>query len=149
MELILLQKVTNLGGLGDKVTVKRGYGRNYLVPYGKAVPATAANTAEFEARRAEYEAKAAALFGDAEARKARFAEASVTIYANASAEGKLYGSVGPRDIAEAFTAIGMPLDKAEVILGEGTLRRTGEFEVTLHLHADVDVPAKVVIEAER
>ena len=131
MELILLQKVTNLGGLGDKVTVKRGYGRNYLVPYGKAVPATPANTAEFEARRAEYEAKAAALYGDAEARKARFAESSVTIYANASAEGKLYGSVGPRDIAEAFTAIGLPLDKSEIILSEGTLRRTGDRSVSV------------------
>ncbi|HRO88315.1 MAG TPA: 50S ribosomal protein L9, partial [Chiayiivirga sp.] len=100
MELILLQKVTNLGALGDKVTVKRGYGRNYLVPQGKAVPATAANIAAFEARRAEYEAKAAALLGDADARRARFADASVTLYANASTEGKLYGSVGPRDIAE-------------------------------------------------
>ncbi len=148
MELILLQKVVNLGNLGDKVTVKRGYGRNFLVPYGKAVPVTPANLADFEQRRAEYEAKAAALFGDAEARRARFAEASVTIYANASAEGKLYGSVGPRDIAEAFTAIGLPLNKSEVILGESTLRRTGEFEVMLHLHADVDVPVKVVIGAE-
>lgn len=148
MELILLQKVTNLGGLGDKVSVKPGYGRNFLVPQGKAVPATAANIATFEARRAEYEAKAAALFGDAEARKARFAEASVTLYANASTEGKLYGSVGPRDIAEAFTAAGLPLEKSEVILGEGPLRRTGEFEVLLHLHADVEVPVKVVVEAE-
>ncbi len=148
MELILLQKVTNLGNLGDKVTVKPGYGRNYLVPYGKAVRATAENMAEFEKRRAEYEAKAAALLGDAEARKARFAEASVTVYANASAEGKLYGSVGVREIAEAFTAAGLPLHKSEVILGEGPLRRTGEFEVLLHLHADVGTPVKVVIEAE-
>lgn len=148
MELILLQKVTNLGSLGDKVTVKPGYGRNYLVPSGKAVPATAANMAEFEQRRAEYEAKAAALLGDAEARRARFAEAGVTIHANASAEGKLYGSVGVRDIAEAFTAAGLPLHKSEVILGEGPLRRTGEFEVLLHLHADVDTPVKIVIEAE-
>ncbi len=148
MELILLQKVTNLGALGDKVTVKRGYGRNYLVPQGKAVPATAANIAAFEARRAEYEAKAAALLGDADARRARFADAAVTLYANASTEGKLYGSVGPRDIAEAFTAAGLPLNKSEVILGEGPLRRTGEFEVMLHLHADITVPVKVVVEAE-
>lgn len=148
MELILLQKVINLGSLGDKVTVKRGYGRNYLVPKGKAVPATPANIASFEARRAEYEAKAAALLGDAEARRARFADASVTIQANASTEGKLYGSVGPRDIAEAFTAAGLPLNKSEVILGEGPLRRTGEFDVQLHLHADVTVPVKVVVEAE-
>ncbi|MCB1568765.1 MAG: 50S ribosomal protein L9 [Xanthomonadales bacterium] len=148
MELILLQKVTNLGNLGDKVSVKPGYGRNYLVPYGKAVPATAKNLAEFEQRRAEYEAKAAALLGDAEARRARFADASVTLYANASAEGKLYGSVGVREIAEAFTAAGLPLHKSEVILGEGPLRRTGEFEVQLHLHADITMPVKVVVEAE-
>ncbi len=148
MELILLQKVTNLGNLGDKVNVKPGYGRNFLVPYGKAVPATAKNLADFEKRRAEYEAKAAALLGDAEARRARFADASVTLYANASAEGKLYGSVGVRDIAEAFTAAGLPLHKSEVILGEGPLRRTGEFEVQLHLHADITTPVKVVIEAE-
>ncbi len=148
MQLILLQKVTNLGSLGDTVTVKRGYGRNFLVPQGKAVPATPANLAMFEARRAEYEAKAAALLGDAEARRARFADASVTIHANASTEGKLYGSVGPREIAEAFTAAGLPLNKSEVVLGEGPLRRTGEFEVQLHLHADVNTPVMVVIEAE-
>jgi len=148
VELILLQKVTNLGNLGDKVVVKPGYGRNYLVPHGKAVPTTAANLEAFEQRRADYEAKAAALLGDAEARKARFAEASVTIYANASAEGKLYGSVGPREISEAFTATGLPLHKSEVILGEGPLRRTGEFEVLLQLHADIATPVKVVVEAE-
>ena len=148
MQLILLQKVINLGSLGDTVTVKRGYGRNYLVPQGKAVPATPANIAMFEARRAEFEAKAAALLGDAEARRARFADASVTIGANASTEGKLYGSVGPRDIAEAFTAAGLPLEKSEVILGEGPLRRTGEFEVLLQLHADIETTVKVVVEPE-
>ena len=148
MQLILLQKVTNLGVLGDKVDVKPGYGRNYLVPQGKAVPATAANIATFEARRAEYEAKAAALFGDAEARKARFAEASVTLYANASTEGKLYGSVGPRDIAEAFTKAGFPVEKSEVILGEGAFRHIGEYDVVLHLHADVETTAKVIVIAD-
>ncbi len=148
MELILLQKVTNLGGLGDKVNVKPGYGRNFLVPQGKAVPATAANVASFEARRAEYEAKAAALLSDASSRSARFENGSVTIRVNASTEGKLYGSVGPRDIAEAFTAAGLPLNKSEVILGEGPLRRTGEHEVVLHLHADVSLPVKVIVEAE-
>lgn len=148
MQLILLQKVINLGSLGDTVTVKRGYGRNYLVPQGKAVPATPDNIAMFETRRAEFEAKAAALLGDAEARLARFADASVTIGANASTEGKLYGSVGPRDIAEAFTAAGLPLEKSEVILGEGPLRRTGEFEVLLQLHADIETTVKVVVEPE-
>ncbi|MFA5590333.1 MAG: 50S ribosomal protein L9 [Lysobacteraceae bacterium] len=148
MQLILLQKVINLGSLGDTVTVKRGYGRNYLVPQGKAVPATPDNIAMFETRRAEFEAKAAALLGDAEARLARFADASVKIGANASTEGKLYGSVGPRDIAEAFTAAGLPLEKSEVILGEGPLRRTGEFEVLLQLHADIETTVKVVVEPE-
>src|SRR6478672_11431185 len=100
MELILLTKVLNLGNLGDKVNVKPGYGRNFLVPQGKATPATAANLAEFEKRRSEYQAKADASLTDAEARKAKLENSQVTIRANASTEGKLYGSVGPRDIAE-------------------------------------------------
>ena len=148
MELILLQKVTNLGGLGDKVKVKPGYGRNFLVPQGKAVPATAANIAEFEARRTEYEAKAQASLGDAEARKAKLEGASVTIYANASSEGKLYGSVGPREIAEALTKLGMPVGKSEVVMGEGAIRNVGETEIVVHLHADVETPVKVIVAAE-
>ena len=103
MQLILLQNVLNLGKLGDKVTVKPGYGRNFLVPHGKAVPATEANLAEFEAKRADYEAKAKASLDDAEARKAKLEGAEVTIHANAATEGKLYGSVTNRDIAEALT----------------------------------------------
>ena len=148
MQLILLQKVVNLGNLGDKVSVKPGYGRNFLVPQGKAVPATAANLAEFEAKRAEYEAKAKASHDDAEARAAKFADASVTIGAHASTEGKLYGSVGPRDIAEAFTAAGLPLEKSEVILGEGAFRAVGEYDVLIKLHADVEVTVKVIVEAD-
>lgn len=148
MELILLTKVRNLGSLGDKVKVKPGYGRNFLVPQGKAVPATPANVAEFEKRRADYEAKAAALHNDAEARRARLEGQQVVIKANASTEGKLYGSVGPRDIAEAFTAAGLPLEKSEVVLGEGPIRRTGEFEVQVVLHADVSTTVKVVVAAE-
>ena len=148
MELILLQKVTNLGNLGDKVNVKPGFGRNYLVPQGKAVPATAANLAEFEARRAEYEAKASDALATAEARKARLEGAVVTIHANASTEGKLYGSVGPREIAEALTKAGSPVNKSEVVLGEGAFRNIGEYEVVVHLHADVETPVKVVVEAE-
>ena len=148
MELILLQRVTNLGNLGDKVSVKPGYGRNFLVPQGKAVPATAANLAEFEARRAEYEAKAQAIADEAQARLAKLQDASVTIYANASAEGKLYGSVGPRDIAEALTRAGTPVEKSEVVMGEGPLRNTGEFEVLVHLHADAEATVKVVVEPE-
>ena len=148
MELILLQKVTNLGVLGDKVKVKPGYGRNYLVPQGKAVPATEANIAAFEAKRAEYEAKAKAAHDEAEARKAKLEGASVTIKANASTEGKLFGSVGPRDIADAFTAAGLPLEKSEVVLGEGAFRNVGEYEVIAKLHADVETTLKVVVEAE-
>jgi large subunit ribosomal protein L9 len=147
MELILLQKVTNLGGLGDKVRVKPGYGRNFLIPYGKAVPATAANLASFEAKRAEYEAKAKALLADAEARKAKYEGVAVTISANASPEGKLYGSVTSRDVAEALTAAGHATAKSEVILA-GPIRALGEYDVTLHLHADADAVVKVTVKAE-
>ena len=148
MKLILLQKVTNLGGLGDLVDVKPGYGRNYLVPQGKAVPATEANVAAFEAQRAEYEAKAKASRDDAEARAAKFADASVTIGAHASTEGKLYGSVGPRDIAEALTKVVTPVEKSEVVLGEGPLRNIGEFDVVIHLHADAETTVKVIVAPE-
>ncbi|NUS37884.1 MAG: 50S ribosomal protein L9 [Lysobacter sp.] len=148
MELILLQKVTNLGNLGDKVNVKPGFGRNYLVPQGKAVPATAANLAGFEARRAEYEAKAKAALEGAEGRKAKLEGASVTVYANASTEGKLYGSVGPREIADALTKLGTPVEKSEVVMGEGPLRHVGEYEVLVHLHADVETPVKVIVQPE-
>ena len=148
MQLILLQKVVNLGNLGDKVDVKPGFGRNFLVPQGKAVPATEANLAQFEARRAEYEAKASTALADAESRREKLEGASVTIYANASTEGKLYGSVGPREIAEALTKHGMPVGKSEVVMGEGAIRHIGESEVVVHLHADVEVPVKVVVEPE-
>ncbi|MBD9537762.1 50S ribosomal protein L9 [Stenotrophomonas sp. STM01] len=148
MKLILLQKVTNLGGLGDLVDVKPGYGRNFLVPQGKAVPATESNVAEFEAKRAEYEAKAKAAHDGAEGRAAKFEGASVTIGAHASTEGKLYGSVGPRDIAEAFTAAGLELSKSEVILGEGAFRNVGEYDVIVKLHADVETTVKVIVEAD-
>ena len=148
MDVILLQKVKNLGNLGDRVKVKPGYSRNFLIPYGKAVPATAANLADFDKRRAEFEARANETLAAAEARKTRLEGASVTIKANASTEGKLYGSVGPREIAEAFTAAGLPLEKSEVIMGEGPIRRVGESEVEVHLHADVHTTIKVVIVPE-
>jgi large subunit ribosomal protein L9 len=145
MELILLQKVTNLGGLGDKVNVKPGYGRNFLVPQGKAVPATATNIAEFEKRRADYEARSNEQLAAAQARAAKLEDQSITLKANSSAEGKLYGSVGPREIAEAFTAAGFALNKSEVVMGEGPIRKTGEFEVLVHLHADVELKVKVEV----
>lgn len=148
MQLILLQNVTNLGKLGDKVNVKPGYGRNFLVPQGKATPATPANLAEFEAKRAEYEAKAKAQLEGAEGRKAALEGAEVTITANASTEGKLYGSIGPREIAEALTKLGHKVEKSEVVMGEGPLRRTGEHEVVVHLHADIETTVKVVVVGE-
>ena len=146
MKLILLQKVTNLGGLGDLVDVKPGYGRNFLVPQGKAVPATAANLAEFEAKRAEYEAKAQQSLEAATARQGKLADASITLTANASPEGKLYGSVGPREIAEALTKqLGVEINKSEVVMGEGPIRNIGESEIVVHLHADVESTVKVTV----
>ncbi|HEY4555566.1 MAG TPA: 50S ribosomal protein L9 [Lysobacter sp.] len=148
MQLILLQNVTNLGKLGDKVNVKPGYGRNFLVPQGKAVPATAANLADFEARRAEFEAKAKAQLEGAEKRRAELENVEVTIAANASAEGKLFGSVTPRDIAEQLTKLGHKVDKSEVVMGEGPFRRTGEYEVVVRMHADVEQSVKVIVVGE-
>ena len=148
MQLILLQNVTNLGKLGDKVNVKPGYGRNYLVPQGKAAAATAANLAEFEAKRAEYEAKAKAQLEGAEGRKAALEGVEVTLTANASTEGKLYGSISPRDIAEALTKHGYKVEKSEVVMGEGPLRHTGEFDILIHLHADIESTVKVIVVPE-
>ncbi len=145
MDLILLQKVQNLGNLGDRVNVKAGYGRNYLVPTGRAVAATKTNLEAFEVRRADYEKKAAEQHGAADARKLQLEGKSVTLKANASTEGKLYGSVGAREIAEAFTAAGMPLSKVEVEMGAGPIRRIGEFEVPVHLHADISTTVKVIV----
>jgi large subunit ribosomal protein L9 len=149
MELILLEKVRNLGNLGDKVKVKPGYGRNYLLPQGKAVPVNATNLEAFEKRRAEYEAKANSLLADAQARHAKLADVSVTISANASPEGKLYGSVGPREIADALQAVGHEIHKNEVIQGEGPIRTTGEYEVVIALHADVQGSVKVIVVGEK
>lgn len=148
MEVILLEKVQNLGELGDKVKVKPGYGRNYLVPSGKATPATPDNIAQFEQRRAELEKAQAEKLGAAESRAEQLRDAAVTIKAKAGNEGKLYGSVGTREIAEAVSATGVALEKHEVLLPEGALRETGEHEIALHLHSDIDVTIKVVVEAE-
>ncbi|PRD39212.1 UNVERIFIED_CONTAM: rplI [Trichonephila clavipes] len=149
MQIILLDKVANLGGLGDNVTVKSGYARNFLFPQGKAVPATKANIEKFEARRAELEAKLAADLAVANDRAAKVAElAQVTIASKAGDEGKLFGSVGTRDIADAITEAGVAVSKAEVKLPNGTLRETGEFDIDLQLHAEVIATIKVVIIAE-
>ena len=148
MELILLEKVQKLGDLGDKVNVKPGYGRNYLVPQGKAVPATEANIAEFEKRRAELEKAAMAKLSSAEDRLKALEGFEISMVANASEEGKLYGSIGPREIADAVEKEGPKLEKSEVIMGEGPIRYTGEHEVLVHLHADVETTIKVTVEAE-
>ena len=149
MQIILLDKVANLGGLGDNVTVKSGYARNFLFPQGKAVPATKANIEKFEARRAELEAKLAADLAVANDRADKIAElAQVTIASKAGDEGKLFGSVGTRDIADAITEAGVAVSKAEVKLPNGTLRETGEFDIDLQLHAEVIATIKVVIIAE-
>jgi large subunit ribosomal protein L9 len=146
MDIILLDKIANLGGLGDKVTVKSGYARNFLFPKGKAVPATKANVDKFEMRRAELEAKIADQLLSAQARADKIAAlGEVTIASPAGDEGKLFGSVGTRDIADAITAAGVAVTKTEVKLPAGTLRETGEFEINLQIHSDVIATIKLVI----
>ena len=149
MEVILLDKIAKLGGLGDKVTVKSGYARNYLLPQGKAVFASKANVEHFEARRAELEKQLAENLAAAEARAAKLTElAEVTIAAKAGDEGKLFGSIGTRDIADAITEAGVEVAKAEVRLPLGSIRETGEFDIAIHLHTDVDSSIKVNVIAE-
>ena len=147
MEIILLEKIANLGNLGDKVAVKAGYARNFLLPFGKATPATAENVAAFEARRAELEKLAAEKKAEADARAAQLAELTVTIAANAGEEGKLFGSIGTRDIADAVTAAGVAIEKSEVRLPDGALRNVGEFDVVVQLHTDVETTVKLVVVA--
>jgi len=149
MDVILLENIGNLGSLGDKVSVKSGYGRNFLIPQGKAVPATESNLAEFEARRAELEAQAAGVLAEAEKRaEAVNGLGLVTIAANAGEEGKLFGSVGTRDIAEAVTAAGVEVEKAEVRLPEGALRELGEYEISIQLHGDVTASIALAVVPE-
>lgn len=148
MEIILLKKVENLGSLGDVVNVRPGYARNYLIPQGQAKMATQANIEEFEARRAELEAEAAAAVSAAEARREQLADMVLTIKANAGNEGKLFGSVSNIEIAEAINAAGIEVERREIRMPEGPLRHLGEFEVGVHLHTEVDVTIKVIVEEE-
>ena len=148
MDVILLEKVKNLGDLGDTVKVKAGYGRNFLLPKGKATLATPENVKKFEARRAELEKTARDQFQDAESRAAAFKEFKLQITAKAGTEGKLFGSIGTADIAEACTNAGHKLARAEVRLPTGPLRTVGDHTITLHLHTDIDVQLPVVITAE-
>jgi large subunit ribosomal protein L9 len=148
MELILLERVKNLGDLGDKVTVRPGYGRNFLLPQGKAVPVTAENLADFESRRAELELKQADKLAAAKARAEQLSEAVLIIARRAGAEGKLFGSVNAADIADAADVLGIELSKAEVRLPLGPLRMVDDYEVAVHLHSDVDTVVKVHVVAE-
>jgi large subunit ribosomal protein L9 len=147
MEVILLEKLGRSGGVGDKVSVKSGYARNFLFPYGKAIPATKDNLANFEARRAELLKAAAEKLAGAQSRADKLNGMAITISANAGDEGKLFGSVGTRDIADALTAAGQPVGKSEVLLPAGALRETGEFEVSLALGSDVIAAIKLTIVA--
>lgn len=148
MEVILLEKVANLGTLGDKVVVKPGYGRNFLIPQGKAVRASAEKMAEFEARRAELEKAAAEKLSYAEARAAKMAEIELTLTAKSGDEGKLFGSIGARDLAEAITSTGVAVEKSEIRLPEGPIRSVGEYDVAVQLHTDIAATIKVFIVAE-
>ena len=148
MEVILLQKVDNLGNLGDKVKVRAGYGRNFLIPQGKAKPATAKNVEEFEKRRAELEKQAADMLAAALQRKGELEGKSITINSKAGQEGKLFGSVGTVDIAEAMTASGIKLERKEVRMPQGPIRVAGEHKVEVHLHTDVNVEITVNVIAE-
>ncbi|HHQ4570582.1 TPA: 50S ribosomal protein L9 [Aeromonas veronii] len=147
MQVILLDKIAKLGGLGDQVAVKAGYARNYLIPQGKAVMATKANIESFDARRAELEAKLTAGKAAAEERAAKLAElAAVVIASKSGDEGKLFGSIGTRDVAEAITAAGVAVAKSEVRMGN-VLRNTGEYEVAVQLHADVKATVQIQVVA--
>jgi large subunit ribosomal protein L9 len=148
MNVILLERINKLGDLGEEVTVKPGFARNFLIPRGKAVRATADNRAVFEERRAELERVAETRLGEAKARAGTLEGMSVTIVVRAGEEGKLYGSVGTHDIAEAVTAKGVEIERAEVRLPEGPIRSTGEYQVDVQLHSDLTVQIQVVVVAE-
>ena len=148
MEVILLEKVRNLGSLGDKVKVAAGYGRNYLIRYGKAEPATAANLEKFETRRAELEKIAKEQLSLAEGRKEKIEALTVTIPAKSGDEGKLFGSIGTKNIADAVTEAGLEVSKAEVALPNGAIRNVGDYEIELQLHTDVTATLKISVVPE-
>jgi len=149
MQVILLEKMQKLGNLGEEVAVKAGFGRNFLVPNGKALPANKRNREVFESRRAELEAAAAKLQAAAEQRKTKLVAAGdVNIMANAGIEGKLFGSIGAQDIADAINAQGADIERSEVRLPEGALRHTGEYSIDIQLHSDVVVALSVNITSE-
>ncbi|MCK5892822.1 MAG: 50S ribosomal protein L9 [Endozoicomonadaceae bacterium] len=148
MNVILLEKIANLGDLGAQVKVKAGYSRNYLIPFGKAVPATQANIADFDARRAELEKIAVEKRAEAEQRAVALAGIELTITAKAGDEGKLFGSIGTRDLADAITSAGVAVAKNEVRMPAGSIRMLGEYDIEVHLHSDVTSSVKVFVKAE-
>lgn len=148
MQVILLEKIRNLGSLGDKVKVKPGFGRNFLIPQGKAVPATEKNITKFEARRVELEKAAAQNLADAQSRSEALSALALEIKTKASDEGKLFGSVGVRDVVDAITAKGQTVNKSEVQIPGGLIRQTGEYNVVIQLHSDVVANVKLVVSPE-
>lgn len=149
MKVILLEKTANLGDLGDQVDVKSGFGRNYLLPYGKAIPATAENIVVFEARRAELEQAAADKLTQATGRQRQLEEIErITIESKAGEEGKLFGSIGTRDIAEAITTAGLAVDKSEVNMPDGLIRQVGEYTINLQFHSDIASSIVIDVVAE-
>ncbi len=148
MEVILFEKIDRLGGIGDLVNVKAGFARNFLLPQGKAKAATEANKAEIEERRAEFEKLASEALSAAEKRRETIETLSIEITAKSGTEGKLFGSIGNVDIANALTEAGVEVEKREVRLPEGPIRQAGEYEITLHLHSDVNAVAKVTVIGE-
>ena len=145
MEVILLEKIRNLGDLGEKVEVKNGYGRNFLIPEGKAVSATKKNVEDFENRRAELEKKAKKALSEAEQRAAKIKDTSIEISAQASEEGKLYGSINVNDIVEALANKDIAVEKQEVVMPEGPIHSTGEFEIDIILHSDVEAKLRLEV----
>ena len=148
MEVILLEKIANLGNLGDKVVIKSGYGRNYLVPQGKAVPATASKIAEFEARRAELEKAAAEKLSAAQKVGNELNKLQIVITQKAGDEGRLFGSVGTHNIAEAITVAGIAIEKHQIRLPNGAIRHIGEYPIDINLHSDVIVTLTIKVAAE-
>lgn len=146
MEVILLEKIDNVGGIGDRVKVKSGFARNYLIPQGKATTATAHNIEKFEKIRAELEAKAAAEVDTARTRAEKIEGTEIRISVQAGSEGRLFGSIGTIDIAESLADLGIEVERSEIRLPDGPLRVVGEHEIEIHLHADVNVPVRVVLE---
>jgi large subunit ribosomal protein L9 len=148
MEVILLEKITNLGNLGDKVSIKAGYGRNYLVPQGKAVPATAKKIAEFEARRAELEKVAADKLGAAQTHADKLSKLEIVITHKAGDEGRLFGSVGTHNIADAINAKGGAVEKQQIRLPHGAIRQVGDYDIDINLHSDVTVTMSIKVAPE-